>query len=131
MPKTTLKKEASRKARGSILDHFEELFGRLFATKNGPGPTSDRFFGEMRDSVSTLVITIHSKGSHGPELTKKRLRERFWVTENGGETGAQKKLPKTVFGNHFGQFWLPFWLHFGSKIEKNDAEKNIEKKIPK
>ena len=70
-------------------------------TKNGPGATSDRFFGEMRDSVNTLVITIHSKGSHGPELTKKRLRERFWVTENGGENGATKKYSKNGV-------WEPF-----------------------
>ena len=82
-------------------------------TKNGPGATSDRFFGEMRDSVNTLVITIHSKGSHGPELTKKRLRERFWVTENGGENGAPKKyVPGHVFvdfGTHFGRL-------FGTKM---------------
>ena len=58
----------------SILEHFEELFVRLFGSKNAPGATSDRFFGEVRDSVNTLVFTIHSKGSPGPELTKKQLR---------------------------------------------------------
>ena len=63
-----------KEAQGSILEHFEELFGRLFGSKNASGATSDSFFGEMRDSVTTLVITIHSKGSPGPELTKKRLR---------------------------------------------------------
>ena len=63
-----------KEAQGSILEHFEELFGRLFGSKNAPGATSDRFFGEVRDSVNTLVFTIHSKGSSGLELTKKRLR---------------------------------------------------------
>ena len=93
------------------MDNFEELFGRLFVSKNGPGATSDRFFGEMRDSVNTPVITIHSKGSHSPELTKKLLRERFWVTENGGENGAQKIYQKRRLGTileNFGSIWLHF-----------------------
>ncbi len=63
-----------KEAQGSILEHFEELFGRLFGSKNASGATSDRFFGEVRDSVNTLVFTIHSKGSSGLELTKKRRR---------------------------------------------------------
>ena len=63
-----------KEAQGSILEHFEELFGRLFGSKNAPGATSDRFLGEVRDSVNTRVITIHSEGSSGRELTKKLLR---------------------------------------------------------
>ena len=83
-------------------------------TKNGPGATSDRFFGEMRDSENTLVFTIHSKGSHGPELTKKRLRERFWVTENGGENGAPKKYTKN---SGLEPFWSILGEVFGTKME--------------
>ena len=63
-----------KEAQASILEHFEEFFGRLFGSKNAPGATSLRFFDEVRDSVNTPVITTHSKGSPGPELTKKRLR---------------------------------------------------------
>ena len=59
-----------KETQGSILEHFEELFGRLFGSKNAPGATSDRFFGEVRDSENTPVITLHSKGSSGLELTK-------------------------------------------------------------
>ena len=73
--KNRVKKGHSKKeAQGSISEHFEELFGRLFGTKIGPGATSVSFFDELRDSVNTRVITVHSKGSPGPELTKKRLR---------------------------------------------------------
>ena len=68
------KKRLSKKAHSSILEHFEELFGRLFVSKSASGATSDRFFGEVRDSGNTLVFTIHSKGSSGLELTKKLLR---------------------------------------------------------
>ena len=76
-----------KEAQGSILEHFEELFLRLFGSKNSPGTTSDRFFGEVRDSVSTLVFTIHSKGSSGLELTKKRLRECFGMIKNAAKNG--------------------------------------------
>ena len=97
-------------------------------TKNGPGATSDRFFGEMRDSVNTLVITIHSKGSHGPELTKKRLRERFWVTENGGENGATEKYTKNGV-------WEPFWSILAPILApflvKNGRKNYVEKRSKK
>jgi len=33
-----------KEAQGSILEHFEELFWRLFGSKNSPGTTSDIFF---------------------------------------------------------------------------------------
>ena len=63
-----------KEAQDSILECFEELFGRLFKAKNASGATSDSFFGEVRDSVNTLGFTIHSKGSSGLEPSKKRLR---------------------------------------------------------
>ena len=97
--------------------------------KKDPGGTSDRFFGEMRDSVNTLVITIHSKGSHGPELTKKRLRERFWVTENGGENGAPTKIFKKLC---LGVIWVNFGSQFGSILgQKRKTKKQTEKQVQK
>ena len=59
--------------------------------------------------MNTLVITIHSKGSPGPELTKKWLREGFGVTENGGENGAPKKDTKNGV-------WEPFWASLGEVL---------------
>ena len=90
------------KALGSILEHFEELFGRHLGTKSDPGATWDRFFGEMRDSVNTLLFTTHSKGSPGPDRIKKRFWNSFWVTKNGAENRAVKRWSTTAFGSDFG-----------------------------
>ena len=87
LKKRDKKGHSKKEAQGSIAEHFEELFGRLFGSKNAPGATSDRFLGEVRDSVNTPVITIHSKGSSGLELTKKRLRECFGMIKNAAKNG--------------------------------------------
>ena len=68
------KRHSKKKPPGRLAAPFwtisRSFLGGFFVTKNGPGATSDRFFGEVRDSVNTLVFTIHSKGSSGLELTK-------------------------------------------------------------
>ena len=61
-----------KEAQGSILEHFEGLFLRLFGSKNAPGATSDRFFGEKRDREQTLVITVYLTHFTGPQGTQTR-----------------------------------------------------------
>ena len=68
-----LKKDGSRLHFGPFWGAFWEPFW----SKNGPGATSDRFFGEKRDSEQTVVITMYLAHFTGPEGTQTRLWAGF------------------------------------------------------
>ena len=115
-------------APGSILGHLCEHFGSFFGPKNGPRATSERFFGEKRDSEQTLVITIYLKDFTGPERTKKRLGAGFWGSKTERKTERRKRQQKTAFGSDFGSILEAKTAKHGSK---NGSEHGSKKRAEK